>query len=101
MTRDGPASYASSNDFRTSKAVDFFAKRQDRQAFLVTADNRCAERPGWLIVEIHSDPPTPIEKTPGCDLAYELVETTQTWGLSGIAWALYRRSDGEPVALKY
>ena len=97
MTRDGTASYAASNDFRTAKVVDFFARRQGRDISLVKADNWCAEQPDWLINEIRAEPPKPIEKAPGCDLVYERVEVTETWGLSGIGWALYRKRHGEPA----
>jgi hypothetical protein len=91
MTREGPAVYASNKEFRTSKLVAFFAEQQGRQAYLVKADDWCAEKPDWLIVEIQSEPPKPVEKAPGCDLAYEHAETSATWGLSGVAWALYRK----------
>jgi hypothetical protein len=98
MTREGPAAYASNKEFRTSKLVAFFARRQGRQADLVKAEDWCAEKPDWLIVEIQSEPPKPLELAPGCDLAYEHVETSATWGPSGIPWALYRKREGVPSA---
>jgi hypothetical protein len=98
MTRDGPAAYASNKEFRTSKIVAFFAKRQGRQADLVKAEDWCAKKPDWLIVEIRSEPPKPVEKPPGCDLFYEHVETAKSWGLSGVGWALYRKRGTGPAA---
>lgn len=98
MTRDGPATYASNKEFRTQKVVDFFTARQRRQADLVEAADWCAKEPDWLILEIRSEPPKRIETAPGCGLSYELLEETKTWGLSGIAWALYRKREPVPSA---
>lgn len=91
MTSDGPANYASSNEFRTPKIVRFFAARLDREARLVPAGEWCAKRPAWLIVEVKGSLPPDSESAPGCGLIYDLAETTESWGLSGGAWALYRK----------
>jgi hypothetical protein len=98
ITRDGPAAYASNKEFRARKVVDFFAARKGREARLVEAAEWCAQEPDWLIFEVRFEPPKPVETAPGCGLSYELLGGTRTWGLSGIAWALYRKRGGEPAA---
>ena len=91
VTRDGSAGYTSNKEFRTPKVVSFFAARQRRQTRLVEAADWCAEAPEWLILEIGSEPPKPVEMAPGCQLVYERVEVTKSWGLSGLSWALYQK----------
>jgi hypothetical protein len=91
MTREGAADYASSNDFRTPKVVDFFASRLDRDAHLVPSGDWCARAPDWLLVEMKEGTPAATEHAPGCNLTYDRVEATRSWGLSGVAWALYRK----------
>ncbi|MDQ2633657.1 MAG: hypothetical protein M3Y78_07945 [Pseudomonadota bacterium] len=91
MTREGPASYGAGNDFRIAKVVSFFARRHGRQAHRVETGDWCRKKPDWLIVEIRSEPAIPVERAPGCDLAYEHVESIRAWGLSGVGWALYRK----------
>jgi hypothetical protein len=98
MTSNGAAAYASNKEFRTGKVVDFFAAREGREAHLVLAANWCGERPDWLIIELRSEPPATVEHAPGCDLVYDHVETSDPWGLSGIAWALYRKREAVPSA---
>lgn len=93
MTRAGPAAYAADHAFRTGMTVDFFARRLGHEARLVTAEDWCAERPAWLVVETRKRPAEPREAAPGCDLAYDLVQVAPVWGLSGIPWALYRLDD--------
>ncbi|TJV69057.1 MAG: hypothetical protein E5X76_26350 [Mesorhizobium sp.] len=94
MTRDGAANYATNQEFRTVMTVDYFAKRLGRQASFVSLDKICDERPSWLILEGPIDrQPQYVEAVPTCRSAYERVDASTSWGLSGLAWTLYQRRD--------
>ncbi|WP_189599497.1 hypothetical protein, partial [Mesorhizobium sp. M4B.F.Ca.ET.169.01.1.1] len=92
--RNGATSYASNQDFRIAVIVNYFAKRLGRQSLLVAADKICDERPSWLILEGSIDrQPQYVDAAPACRSAYERVDASTSWGLSGLAWTLYQRRD--------
>lgn len=94
MTRNGAATYASNHDFRTGMVADYFAARLGSQASLVPQGRLCAERPAWLIVEGPPDNQARhVDPAAGCTLAYERIDASSSWGLSGLSWTLYRRLD--------
>lgn len=94
VTRDGAANYATNQEFRTVMTVDYFAKRLGRQASFVSVDKICDERPSWLILKGPIDrQPQHLEAVPTCRSAYERVDASTSWGLSGLAWTLYQRRD--------
>lgn len=94
MTRDGAADYATNQEFRTVMIVDYFAERLGRQASFVATGKMCDRRPSWLILEGPIDrQPQHVDAAPDCGLAYERVEASTSWGLSGLAWTLYQRRD--------
>ncbi|TPL05581.1 MULTISPECIES: hypothetical protein [unclassified Mesorhizobium] len=94
MTRDGPADYATNQEFRTVMIVDYFAKRLGRQASFVAEDKICDERPSWLILEGAIDrQPQYVDAVPDCMSTYERVDASTSWGLSGLGWTLYQRRD--------
>ncbi|MBZ9794491.1 hypothetical protein [Mesorhizobium sp. ES1-4] len=94
MTRGGATGYASNQDFRIAVIVNYFAKRMGRQPSLVAADKICDERPSWLILEGATDrQPEHVAATSDCMLAYDRVDASTSWGLSGQGWTLYKRQD--------
>ncbi|WP_141246057.1 hypothetical protein [Mesorhizobium sp. WSM3859] len=94
MTRDGAADYAANQEFRTVMTVDYFAKRLGRQASVVAMDKICDRHPSWLILEGSIDrQPQYVDLVPACRSAYERVDASTSWGLSGLAWTLYQRRD--------
>ncbi|MBN9083324.1 MAG: hypothetical protein BGP04_03870 [Rhizobiales bacterium 62-17] len=93
MTEMGPATYATNHEPRTEIVVNYFAGKLGRHVELIAADQWCQRRPQWFILELQPDSPERLEPTRQCHLSYQRVAATVPQGLSGIDWALYRRSE--------
>jgi len=89
MTEEGAAVYASNRALRTAMVIDHFAARTGSKVLIVPEDSLCLERPAWLIIEGDLDKQAQ-QIDPGCALAYERVNASRHWGLSGLSWTLYR-----------
>jgi len=86
------ASYAASNVFRTEMVVDYLARRTGSSAALVQTGDLCERRPEWYVQEVRIlVVPEETIQLGDCKLVYDGVMFTETQGLSGISWALYRR----------
>lgn len=86
------ASYAASNAFRTEMVVDYLGRRAGSSAELVQTDDLCERQPEWYVQEVRIlAVPEETIQLGDCKLFYDGVMFTETQGLSGISWALYRR----------
>ncbi|MGE0279222.1 MAG: hypothetical protein AB7P20_01225 [Rhizobiaceae bacterium] len=92
MGSQGPATYATGQDARLKRMVDYFAARKEMRLTLVKRDDWCGGRPQWLIID-EIDQPARVDADAACGLRFDRATETRHYGLSGANWTLYRRVD--------
>lgn len=92
MAADGPTTYGTGQDLRVRRMVDYFARRLSASLTHVPADEWCAKRPQWVVID-EPDQPDRVDASKACALSYDRIVETHHSALSGRNWTLYRRVD--------
>jgi len=95
MAADGPALVTGDQDVRHGPVVGYFAHRLRLPITYVNSTEICAQDPQWLVSNApHEEMPDTLDTAPvsGCHRIFKRVAYFPQWGLSGLAWNLYRRA---------
>jgi hypothetical protein len=95
IAADGPARVTGDQDVRHGPVVGYFARRLRLPITYVDSTAICTQDPQWLVSNAPRDEMPDVLDTAsvtGCHRIFKRVAYFPQWGLSGLAWNLYRRA---------
>lgn len=100
IVESGDRTLASSYDFNIGKNVRYFNRMRDARLDLVPAEQICARKPAWYIVQMSGDvaaDPALVLGADPCQLSYDLAGVYNRVP-DQLPWALYRLKGEAPAA---